>query len=168
MITIWSLHQIFVGIILSVIALTQYAQVTKYDNKEAFYPQFYPYPGNEIRSASGEPGPKYWQNHADYRINCTLDTAKNSVSGEVEINYTNNSPDVLNKAFFHLYFNAFQPNSMMDVRSRNTRSRTVVEIWKPTPRAARTRSSLPSSVINTPRPASTARGASDSFEASWR
>ena len=30
---------------------------SNYDNKEAFSPQFYPYPGNEFRSASGEPGP---------------------------------------------------------------------------------------------------------------
>ena len=61
---------------------------SNYDNKEAFSPQFYPYPGNEFRSASGEPGPKYWQNRADYKVNCSLDTAKHSVSGTVEITYS--------------------------------------------------------------------------------
>ena len=73
------------GFILSVIAITQYAQETKYDNKEAFYPQFYPYPGTDVRSASGEPGPKYWQNRADYKVNATLDTASHKVIGDVEI-----------------------------------------------------------------------------------
>jgi hypothetical protein len=84
------------GFILSIIAITQYAQESKFDNKEAFYPQFYPYPGNDYRSASGEPGPKYWQNRADYKINATLDTGLHKVTGEVEITYTNNSPDNLN------------------------------------------------------------------------
>ena len=68
---------------------------TNYNAKESFDPQFYPYPGNDYRSASGEPGPKYWQNQADYQISCTLDTAKHLVSGEVVLQYTNNSPDQL-------------------------------------------------------------------------
>ncbi len=68
---------------------------SNYDAKEAFNPQFYPYTGNDFRSASGEPGPKYWQNRADYKINCTLDTANNILNGDVEITYTNNSPDNL-------------------------------------------------------------------------
>src|ERR1700694_4473842 len=69
--------------------------VSNYDNREAFNPQFYPYPGNEFRSAGGETGPRYWQNRADYRISCTLDTIQHGVSGDVEISYTNNSPDNL-------------------------------------------------------------------------
>ena len=76
------------------ITLLTIAQST-YNAKEAFNPQFYPYPGSDFRSASGEPGPKYWQNRADYKINCTLDTIKHNVSGDVEITYTNNSPDNL-------------------------------------------------------------------------
>ncbi|MBS1653232.1 MAG: M1 family metallopeptidase [Bacteroidetes bacterium] len=66
-----------------------------YDQHEAFNPQFYPYPGNDFRSASGEPGPKYWQNRADYQINCALDTLNHRLAGEVHIFYTNNSPDEL-------------------------------------------------------------------------
>ena len=62
------MKKLFIGFILSLFVITQYAQVTKYDNKEAFHPQFYPYPGNDYRSASGEPGPKYWQNRADYNL----------------------------------------------------------------------------------------------------
>ncbi|HWR32792.1 MAG TPA: M1 family metallopeptidase [Chitinophagaceae bacterium] len=82
-----------------------------YDHKEAFNPQFYPYPGNDFRSASGEPGPKYWQNRADYKINCTLDTAKHGVSGEVEINYTNNSPDNLKFLWLQLDQNIYKKDS---------------------------------------------------------
>src|ERR1700741_3158946 len=68
---------------------------TRYNNHETFDPLFYPQSGNDYRAASGEPGPKYWQNRADYKISCTLDTAVHRVIGEVEINYTNNSPDNL-------------------------------------------------------------------------
>ena len=70
----------FICCIAATLVITiSFAQST-YDAKEAFSPQFYPYPGNEFRSASGEPGPKYWQNRADYKINCTLDTTKQSVT----------------------------------------------------------------------------------------
>ena len=52
----------------------------KYDQHKAFPAMFYP-PSNEMREASGTQGPKYWQNHADYKLNVTLDTAKHNVSG---------------------------------------------------------------------------------------
>ena len=84
---------------------------SNYDNKEAFNPQFYPYPGNDVRSASGEPGAKYWQNRADYKINCTLDTAKHGVSGDVEIYYTNNSPDNLKFLWLQLDQNIYKKDS---------------------------------------------------------
>ena len=60
----------------------------------------------------------YWQQHAEYNISVTLDAAKHTLSGNEIVAYTNNSPDTLNQVFYHLYFNAFQPNSGMDVRSR--------------------------------------------------
>jgi hypothetical protein len=84
---------------------------SNYDHKEAFNPQFYPYPGNDYRSASGEPGPKYWQNRADYKINCSLDTANHRVSGDVEISYTNNSPDNLKFLWLQLDQNIYKKNS---------------------------------------------------------
>ncbi len=84
---------------------------TIYDHKEAFNPQFYPYPGNDYRSASGEPGPKYWQNRADYKINCTLDTLTHKVSGDVEIWYTNNSPDNLKFLWLQLDQNIYKKDS---------------------------------------------------------
>jgi hypothetical protein len=84
---------------------------SNYDAKEAFNPQFYPYPGNDFRSASGEPGPKYWQNRADYKISCTLDTTNHLVSGDVEIIYTNNSPDNLKFLWLQLDQNIYKKDS---------------------------------------------------------
>ena len=47
-----------------------------------------------------------------------MDVETNRFKGIQRLVYTNNSPDELNQVFYHLYFNAFQPGSMMDVRSR--------------------------------------------------
>ncbi|MGZ8525827.1 MAG: M1 family metallopeptidase [Chitinophagaceae bacterium] len=90
--------------------VSSFAQ-SNYSAKEAFDPQFYPYPGNDFRSASGEPGPKYWQNRADYNINCTLDTNTHSVSGDVTITYTNNSPDNLKFLWLQLDQNIYKKDS---------------------------------------------------------
>jgi len=62
---------------------------------------------------------QYWQQAVRYDMDVTMDVANHQYDGAQEITYTNNSPDTLHKAYFHLYFNAFQPESMMDVRSRN-------------------------------------------------
>ena len=59
-----------------------------------------------------------WQQHINYTINASLDVKSNIVNGSEEIVYDNNSPDTLKKVYFHLYWNAFQPNSSMDIRSR--------------------------------------------------
>jgi hypothetical protein len=99
------------ALFLSVTILSVSAQEPKYDNKEAFYPQFYPYPGNDYRSASGEPGPKYWQNRADYKINATLDTGAHKVIGDVEITYTNNSPDNLKFLWLQVDQNIYREDS---------------------------------------------------------
>ena len=61
---------------------------------------------------------QYWQQAVDYKMHIDLDVASHQYDGTSTITYTNNSPDTLRKAYFHLYFNAFQPESMMDVRSR--------------------------------------------------
>lgn len=60
-----------------------------------------------------------WQQHANYDMHVTLDTAHHGITGETRIEFTNVSPDELTQLHFHLFFNAFQPGSMMDVRSRN-------------------------------------------------
>jgi hypothetical protein len=79
-----------------------------YDHREAFNPRFYPSGGNQYRSASGQPGPAYWQNVADYAIAVTLDTGQHKVSGEVTLTYTNNSPDNLDFLWLQLDQNIYK------------------------------------------------------------
>ncbi len=62
--------------------------------------------------------PERWQQQINYKIDAALDVQKNTVKGTEEIVYTNNSTDTLHKVYFHMYWNAFQPNSNMDARSR--------------------------------------------------
>lgn len=79
-----------------------------------------------------------WQQHIDYKINAALNVQTNIVKGTENIVYTNNSPDTLRKIYFHMYWNAFQPNSVMDVRSRElgkttftSRRGTQMQDWDP-------------------------------------
>jgi Peptidase family M1 domain len=66
-----------------------------FDQHEAFAPFFYPAYGDDIRSAAGSPGPHYWQNRADYKIDARLDEVNQSLAGTVTITYKNNSPQNL-------------------------------------------------------------------------
>ncbi|HSJ68999.1 MAG TPA: M1 family metallopeptidase [Anditalea sp.] len=59
-----------------------------------------------------------WQQEVNYEMDVNMDVKSNQYTGVQKLQYTNNSPDTLDRAFFHLYYNAFQPNSMMDIRSR--------------------------------------------------
>ncbi len=61
----------------------------------------------------------YWQQRAEYTMNVDMDVENFQYDGTQELIYTNNSPDTLTRVYYHLYFNAFQPGSEMDVRSRN-------------------------------------------------
>ncbi len=61
--------------------------------------------------------PDRWQQRIKYVINVNMDVITNRFSGTEKIDYTNNSPDTLYKVYFHLYWNAFQPGSSMDIRS---------------------------------------------------
>jgi hypothetical protein len=61
----------------------------------------------------------YWQQHVAYTMAIDVDAKKHQYKGTQKAIYTNNSPDELTKVYYHLYFNAFQPGSQMDVRSLN-------------------------------------------------
>src|SRR3954463_14429906 len=69
-------------------------------------------PGNEFRSGSGAPGPRYWQQRADYDLKATLDPPGKALRGEMTIRYTNNSPDTLHFLWFQVEQNAFKSNSL--------------------------------------------------------
>jgi hypothetical protein len=59
-----------------------------------------------------------WQQRVKYTMDIDMDVVANQFKGKQALEYTNNSPDALDKVFYHLYWNAFQPGSAMDVHSR--------------------------------------------------
>ena len=65
----------------------------------------------------GQNNLNYWQQRVNYKMDVVMDVRSNSYSGTQNLIYTNNSPDDLSVVFYHLYYNAFQPGSEMDVRS---------------------------------------------------
>jgi peptidase M1-like protein len=68
-------------------------------------------PPDVYRTASGMPGPSYWQQRADYTIRASLDTSSHTIRGEETIRYTNNSPDTLRFAWLQLDMNAGSPDT---------------------------------------------------------
>ncbi len=60
-----------------------------------------------------------WQQHADYKMEVSMDVKTYRYNGTQQLVYTNNSPDTLKKVYYHLYNNAFQPGSEMDMRLRS-------------------------------------------------
>jgi hypothetical protein len=67
---------------------------------------------NVYRLGSGAPGPKYWQNRADYDLEATLDTARTMLQGKLRLRYTNNSPDSLRFIWMQMEQNAFKDKSL--------------------------------------------------------
>src|SRR6187399_2387892 len=109
------MKRLVTGFLLAVaVCSTVFSQTTttsNYDQHKAFDPLFYPSNGNEYRSASGAPGPAYWQNRADYKITATLDTAKHRITGSVVITYKNNSPDELKFLWLQLDQDIYRQDS---------------------------------------------------------
>ncbi len=82
-----------------------------YNPHDFFLQGFNPNPGNAYRSANGTPGPMYWQNSASYLIHAILSEKDTSITGDVMISYTNNSPDKLDYLWLQLDQNLFNPAS---------------------------------------------------------
>lgn len=61
--------------------------------------------------------PDRWQQRVKYTMNIDMNVQTNQFQGKQKLEYWNNSSDTLTRVFYHLYFNAFQPGSMMDNRS---------------------------------------------------
>lgn len=87
------------------------APATKYDYHDAFAPFFYTKNGTEYRAATGEPGPKYWQNRADYKLDAQLNEENNEITGTEILTYTNNSPLKLGFIWMQLDQNLFKQDS---------------------------------------------------------
>ncbi len=84
---------------------------TKYNYHDVFKPFFYTKNGTEYRSASGQPGIKYWQNRADYQLSAKLNDKNNEITGTEVLTYTNNSPDKLSFLWMQLDQNLFKQDS---------------------------------------------------------
>ncbi len=69
--------------------------------------------------------PDRWQQRVKYNMNIDVDVNTNRFTGKQKLEYTNNSPDALNRVFYHLYWNAFQPGSSMDIRSQELGKTTI-------------------------------------------
>ncbi len=82
-----------------------------YNYHDAFAPNFYTKNATETRSASGQPGAKYWQNRADYNLTASLNETSNEIKGTAIISYTNNSPDKLGFLWLQLDQNLFKKDS---------------------------------------------------------
>ncbi len=85
----------------------------QYNHLDVFGPITWPTTTGDDRSASGQPGQHYWQNRADYQIRATLTEGAQdtTITGDVNITYTNNSPDNLDYLWLQLDQNLFRPDS---------------------------------------------------------
>ena len=69
-----------------------------------------------VLNAQNNPNAGYWQQQADYKMELSMDVKTFQYKGNQVLDYSNNSNDTLKKVFFHLFPNAFQPGSEMDIR----------------------------------------------------
>ena len=84
---------------------------TNYDYHETFGPPFFTKNGTEYRAADGAPGPRYWQNRADYQLAATLNDQTNEITGSEILTYTNNSPGALQFLWLQLDQNTYKENA---------------------------------------------------------
>ncbi|MHA7131942.1 M1 family metallopeptidase [Algoriphagus namhaensis] len=87
-----------------------FAQQAEKSNQSKFG-EFRDRTGNYYRSASGKPGEGYWQNRADYVIEATLDDEAHTLTGQITMNYTNNSPEALEFVWMQMEQNRFTETS---------------------------------------------------------
>ena len=82
---------------------------------------------NEYRTASGAPGPKYWQQRCDYDIVCELDEPNRKLNGKETITYFNNSPDVLTYIWLQLDENEHSSKNNSGYQTGGTMPKTINE-----------------------------------------
>ncbi len=100
-----------IGIIISIASFSQTQPQYGYNPHDFYLPDFNSSTGNLYRSANGTPGRMYWQNSADYLIHATLSEKDTTITGDVAITYTNNSPDKLDYIWLQLDQNLFNSKS---------------------------------------------------------
>ena len=83
---------------------------------------------NEYRTASGAPGPKYWQQRCDYDIKCELDEPNLKLNGSETITYFNNSPDVLTYLWLQMDENQHSTVNNANYQNASTMPRTGTDV----------------------------------------
>ena len=104
-----------VGVVMALPVFGQ--QADKFRQLEELWPTPNPY-----RTASGAPGPAYWQQRVDYEIEATLDESAHTITGTERITYYNNSPDTLSYLWIQLDQNNFNPGSTRQLTETVTTS----------------------------------------------
>jgi hypothetical protein len=82
---------------------------------------------NEYRTASGAPGPKYWQQRCDYNITCELNELNRNLSGKETLTYFNNSPDVLTYIWLQLDENEHSTTNNAGYQNSNPMPKNISE-----------------------------------------
>ena len=112
------------------VAFCASAQAGEPDPRAIFAPLPLP-PGGVTRSASGIPGPGYWQNRADYTIAAKIDAATHVLSADETITYTNNSPDALDVLWVQLDQNIYRHDARASVQAAIPAARMLrVHRWR--------------------------------------
>lgn len=86
-------------------------EASNYNPSNLFAPLFHTEKGNEYHAVNGDPGPKYWQNRADYLLKAKIDTVTKTLSATEDITYTNNSPDNLQYLWLQLDQNTYKKDA---------------------------------------------------------
>lgn len=113
---------LFLSLLISIFSFSIVAQEVDYGNQHLF-DEFTYRQGSVYRTASGKPGPEYWQNRADYTLEATLDDKNHTIAGNVTIHYTNNSPETLDFIWIFLEQNRFTETSRGTLTTPVTGSR---------------------------------------------
>lgn len=99
-------HKITTIVFVVFFCFEAYSQQVR-DNRDAAFTEFGYRQGSAYRTASGKPGPSYWQNRADYVVDVTLNDSTHTIKGKVSITYKNNSPENLDFVWLYLEQNRF-------------------------------------------------------------
>ncbi len=114
-------HKIFATLLAFILCLGVSLSVLgqfNYEYNPHFPPNSYRSPDNPYYWKNKMPKPGYWQQDVLYKIKADIDEEKDIISATQTLTYWNNSPDTLDVVYFHLYQNAFQPNSYCDALHR--------------------------------------------------
>jgi hypothetical protein len=100
----------WIVMLLTIFTFNTYGQQPE-ENNQSLFNDFMYRQGDAYRTASGKPGPKYWQNKANYEIEVELDDKNHQIKGSLEIEYINNSPEELDFIWLYVEQNRFTKDS---------------------------------------------------------